>query len=678
MTPAGGGGPFTAVGTTNAGPLAAVDGRGGVQGLDGSWSLDWWVGADDRWHLPAEETAVRQRLVEATPVVETAMRIPTGDAVATTFGVRAAGVTDDLVALDVANDSTLPVALALVMTGRSKVTVEGRQAVIDGTTTVQFGRAPSRWAAGDDPAAVRAAVVDGAAAAADLTGPIGHGRVLAVLFPLAHTARLRTTLTVPAGRNRSPGTGAPGPDPAAVAPTPEAERVASGWRAQLDRGMTVRLPDEPLTDAIDLARAAILLAAAGPLDDAPVADLARLARALDGQGFGDEAGAVVAHLAGRQRLTGRFGRGSVAAADTAAALRAFGDHWRCTHDQALAEALVGPVAKAAHRIGKSRGSPGDAGADADRFELAVALHAAVDLLDGAGQPDTARLVAALPAASLDTADAGAARAGTGPVPLDQVLGGALTPEHRSVGDRSGAGTNSLAAGGGPGAEVAGAGRVDGDRSGVGSGSVAAGGGPGAEVAGAGRVDGDRSGVGSGSVAAGGGPGAEVAGAGPPDAGRGAGGPAGGRGTSDAGRGTGGPTRGSGRPGPGTRYAVAAARLLECVGVALVDDGRGSPRATAAGAPPIITLFAGFPLAWRGQPVEVHDAPTRFGLLSCAVRWHGERPALLWDLRRWPNPPPGPAVTLAAPSLDPGWSTIEAQGEALLAAPAPPDLEASFS
>ncbi len=644
MTPAGGAGPFTLVGTTNAGPLATVDGRGGVQGLDGSWSLHWWVGADDRWHLPADEAAVRQRRVEATPVVETAMRIPTGDAVATTFGARAGGVTDDLVALDVANDSTLPVALALVLTGRSTVAVEGRQAVIDGTTTVQFGRAPSRWAAGDDPVVVRAAVVDGTATAADPAGPIGHGRVLAVLFPLAHTARLRTTVTVPAGRNRAPGTGGPGPDPAAVAPTPEAERVASGWRAQLDRGLTVRLPDEPLTDAIDLARAAILLAAAGPLGDAPVGDLARLARALDGQGFGDEARAVVAHLAGRQRLTGRFGRGSAATADTAAALRAFGDHWRCTHDQALAEALVGPVAKAAHRIGKGRG--GDAGPGADGIEVAVALHAAVDLLDGAGQPDTARLVAALPAASLDTA-ARATSAGAGPVPLDHVLGEALAPEQPSAADRSRAGTGSSGA----------------DRE------------PGAEVAGTGRVGADGSGGGTGPSAAGRGPGVEEAGTGPPDAGRGAGRPAGGTGTSEASRGTGGPTVGSKPPDAHTRYAVASARLLERVSVALVDDGRG---AATAGASPAITLFAGFPDAWRGRPVEVHDAPTRFGLLSCAVRWHGERPALLWDLRPWPDAPPGPPVTLAAPSLDPGWSAVEPQGEALLAAPAPPDLEASFS
>jgi len=47
-------------------------------------------------------------------------------------------------------------------------------------------------------------------------------------------------------------------------------------------------------------------------------------------------------------------------------------------------------------------------------------------------------------------------------------------------------------------------------------------------------------------------------------------------------------------------------------------------------------------------------------LSFAVRWHGPRPALLWEA------PAG--VTLRAPSLDPGWSSHETAGETLLAAP----------
>jgi hypothetical protein len=59
---------------------------------------------------------------------------------------------------------------------------------------------------------------------------------------------------------------------------------------------------------------------------------------------------------------------------------------------------------------------------------------------------------------------------------------------------------------------------------------------------------------------------------------------------------------------------------------------------------------------------VHDAPTRRGPVSFAVRWHGSRPALLWDA------PSG--TTVRAPALDPSWSSPTAVGETLLAEPPP--------
>jgi hypothetical protein len=71
----------------------------------------------------------------------------------------------------------------------------------------------------------------------------------------------------------------------------------------------------------------------------------------------------------------------------------------------------------------------------------------------------------------------------------------------------------------------------------------------------------------------------------------------------------------------------------------------------------VTMLSDLPVEWRGHAVEVHDAPTRRGFLSYAVRWHGARPALLWGA------PPG--VTLRAPGLDAGWSTTAPTGEALL-------------
>ena len=59
---------------------------------------------------------------------------------------------------------------------------------------------------------------------------------------------------------------------------------------------------------------------------------------------------------------------------------------------------------------------------------------------------------------------------------------------------------------------------------------------------------------------------------------------------------------------------------------------------------------------------MHDAPTHYGRLSYAVRWHDARPAVLWELQ----PHAGiERVRLTAPGLDPSWTTDDLRGEALL-------------
>jgi hypothetical protein len=74
----------------------------------------------------------------------------------------------------------------------------------------------------------------------------------------------------------------------------------------------------------------------------------------------------------------------------------------------------------------------------------------------------------------------------------------------------------------------------------------------------------------------------------------------------------------------------------------------------------IELVPGFHTAWLGRNLAVHDLPLRRGLCSFALRWHGARPALLWDL------PAG--ATVRASALDPDWSSSEPVGESLLAEP----------
>lgn len=74
----------------------------------------------------------------------------------------------------------------------------------------------------------------------------------------------------------------------------------------------------------------------------------------------------------------------------------------------------------------------------------------------------------------------------------------------------------------------------------------------------------------------------------------------------------------------------------------------------------VDILPGFRAEWLGHNIAVRDIPLRSGRLSYAIRWHGERPALLWEA------PAG--CELRAGGLDPGWSSTEAAGETLLAAP----------
>jgi hypothetical protein len=72
---------------------------------------------------------------------------------------------------------------------------------------------------------------------------------------------------------------------------------------------------------------------------------------------------------------------------------------------------------------------------------------------------------------------------------------------------------------------------------------------------------------------------------------------------------------------------------------------------------------GFPAAWLGQSIEVHGVPTGpSSSLALALRWHGARPAVLWEQS-------GEPVELTAPVVAPDWATAAATGEALWPPPA---------
>lgn len=78
----------------------------------------------------------------------------------------------------------------------------------------------------------------------------------------------------------------------------------------------------------------------------------------------------------------------------------------------------------------------------------------------------------------------------------------------------------------------------------------------------------------------------------------------------------------------------------------------------------VDLLASMPAAWRGRPMAAHNVPIAAGNLSYGLRWHGPRPALLWELDRRSEA----RFEVRVPSISSEWSSLDDVGESLLPDP----------
>jgi hypothetical protein len=691
---------WTAVGNLDSRREAIVDPGGLVTPWYDGWSLDWWIGADDRWHVPSREVAVRQRLVDATPVVETAMSIPSGDAVQRVYAVRRSSAEGggELVVVEIENASPVPVALALAVRPYNpeglavieRIDLRGSAVAVDGRVALLLPRPPRRVAASTFHDGDSAATVFGGGAGERWVAPVRDPAGLAqaaFVYPLAHGATFRAAIPLEGGtRARRPAAAHRRlmAAPAFPEALPPASAVAAGWRSQSDRGMRLVLPDDRLADAVAANRRFLLLLHDGDeITPGPATyhrfwfrDAAYLLDALDRYGYHEEVARVLASYPGRQRADGFFFSQDNEWDSNGAALVALGRHWRLTRDTPFVEGIVEPIARGAHWIDRKRSGSGrqarrgraaaadralvgllPAGTSAehlgpvdqyywDDFWAVAGLRAADELLRAAGQPDAAEDAArfatsmwtdveaslaltaerlgtpAIPAGPRRRIDAGAVGSLAACAPLD------LLP---AADGRIVATLDALRA------ECT---LVDGHAffqgiSHTGLGTYLT-----MQLAAVELRAGDHRGIDR--------LGWMLDAATPtwtwPEAIH--------------------PRVGGGCMGDG-HHGWAAASVLSFVRDLLV---RELPAAEGGGAAtPTLVLSSLVPAAWYGQGWEVHDAPTDHGRISYAVRWHGDRVALLWEV----DPHPGvPEVRLVAPGLDPSWSTTDLRGEALLG-PVPP-------
>lgn len=599
----------TRIGVDGGVTTGVVDGRGAVSPAPGRWTLDWAVGADDRWYVPAREPGVEQVRVDHAPVIETRMRIPGGHVVHRAWAARGPAHQggDEWVHVEVENASKLPVALAWLVrpwdaVGRVSVSDvwvgpthgapdgSGPWVVLGGGQPAVVPRRPSRWAAtdtresevGPDPLAT----VLAGGASSDWDGAADHGSdaglgSMALLVPVPHTAT--ATIALPTGGVfRDPeGLGWP-------AARPDVASVVRGWSALAEGGPRVELPDPVLADAVAAARRSLVLGLrvergtpeddrhavphrhivsptgrwGGGADTAPAGEQMEILAALARWGHHDAVDrALITWPAGQQR---GGGFGSVEA--TAGALDALAAHAVASGDAGPARAWLPEVGGAIEWLGRRARRPGP---DVDPRVVADGLDAGALLLAALGQPEAAAAIAA----DARRFHSGAMHSGAMELDLDAP---ATTPR------------------------------------------VAA-----AAAVAATRAGGDASAL-----------------------------------WALLRRASSTWTWSNPERWEGDDLLVPA-RLLTAVGRLLVADG-----------PEGIALTTWMPPAWWGLGWEVHDAPTRWGRLSYAVRWHSGRPALLWERGEPLEGVTGDPV-LTAPGLDPSWSSTERRGEALLAAVPPP-------
>ena len=91
---------------------ATVTPAGDVYPWDDAEAVKWYVAADDRWHIPADEVAVRQRSIDGAPVLETRVRIPGGDVIQRVW-VGTGRLGSSALMMEFENDSPMAIAIAI-------------------------------------------------------------------------------------------------------------------------------------------------------------------------------------------------------------------------------------------------------------------------------------------------------------------------------------------------------------------------------------------------------------------------------------------------------------------------------------------------------------------------------------------------------------------------------------
>ena len=542
---------WTLVGNLDSPERIGVDRRGLVSVQRGSWSLDWWLRVDEDWIFPSQHGAVRQRLVQGAPVVETVLRVAGGDIVHRVYATRKSS---EVLVVEVENQATRPVALAWAVRpyddlggGRiDQVELKGDSLYVNGRLGLVSAREPGRMIGGSeglDPASS----LDDENASPNLVSCTQGMASAAVILPLVHGTTLSSY--IPLGNALdTPLSGA----------VPSSAEVVRGWTSHASTASRLVLPAGKIDDLFDASKKSLLLTSTGidvvPGYGAPPhsgVDEADLFRALVDCGYSSFVREIVIARAKNQDALGAVYHGELDV--TSATIIGAGRLLEVSPDPAFTKGIAEFVADGARWILANEDS-----------NARVGLRAAMLILEKAGAHraagELAQLIPAAPEAHELDANIDS--------PIDAVALSRSASELMSVEPAKAFDLlQELIALASPTMNWP---------------SI---------------VD---------------------------------------------------PESKWGTGGAGNDLRVTARFVMALLRM-LVDDSSEDLR-----------LGLVWPKEWLGQGVEVHGVPSRFGSVSWAVRWHGDRPALLWEAEDAPDD-----VLVRIPGLDENFAGLGKSGEELL-------------
>lgn len=260
------------VGTLDDGTLARVDPAGMVRPEGADWVLDWWVGAEDQWHFASSDPTTAQTLMGSAPLVRTTLHVPGGEVIQRVFGARASiksgaepwsgGVT----VVEFENQCGIPVVLAVVLRpltlwGDGTINTlasEGATISVEGRTAAILSRPVLRRVVGppgttairvdleDDEHPDGVWSVEGQLAEGAFIVPLPYTTVVRVMLPSLTSGEVVTSVTEEEAQRTRWAT-------SVVWDAPTADQVEAGWQSITQDMASVSTPEPLIDELVDVS-----------------------------------------------------------------------------------------------------------------------------------------------------------------------------------------------------------------------------------------------------------------------------------------------------------------------------------------------------------------------------------------------------------------------------------------